>query len=135
MGGYQYAGLHECGLSVFDQWRVTVPTGERVRLTFTSFDLVPEVCGDFVQVFDGYRAGSSSLGKHDISDTLRNTRGITCTLKWAVKPSQMSTETQEVINEGLRTDREVKCAKGLAPLIKDELNVKYMERLEPHLIL
>eukprot|EP00066_Takifugu_rubripes_P022016 XP_011611282.1 PREDICTED: ovochymase-2-like [Takifugu rubripes] len=45
------------------QWRVTVPKGERVRLTFTSFDLVPEVCGDFVQVFDGYTAGSSSLGK------------------------------------------------------------------------
>lgn len=47
-----------------------VPKGQRVRLTFTSFDLVPEVCGDFVQVFDGYTAGSSSLGKYDISDPL-----------------------------------------------------------------
>lgn len=36
-----------------------MPAGERVRLTFTSFDLVPEVCGDFVQVYDG----SLSLGK------------------------------------------------------------------------
>lgn len=68
--GNQCAGLPECRVSLFDQWRVTVPKGERVRLTFTSFDLVPEVCGDFVQVFDGYTAGSSSLGKHDISDTL-----------------------------------------------------------------
>ncbi|KAM7394398.1 hypothetical protein PAMP_021203 [Pampus punctatissimus] len=45
------------------QWRITVPEGERVRLTFTSFDLVPEVCGDFIQVYDGYKVGSSSLGK------------------------------------------------------------------------
>uniref|UniRef100_H3CMZ7 CUB domain-containing protein n=1 Tax=Tetraodon nigroviridis TaxID=99883 RepID=H3CMZ7_TETNG len=45
------------------QWRITVPKGQRVRLTFTSFDLVPEVCGDFVQVFDDYTAGSSSLDK------------------------------------------------------------------------
>ncbi|XP_071359853.1 ovochymase-2 [Trachinotus anak] len=45
------------------QWRITVPEGERVRLTFTSFDLVPEVCGDFVQVYDGHKAGSSSVGK------------------------------------------------------------------------
>uniref|UniRef100_A0A8C6WR19 Zgc:154142 n=1 Tax=Neogobius melanostomus TaxID=47308 RepID=A0A8C6WR19_9GOBI len=35
------------------QWKMTVPEGEGVRLTFTSFDLVPEVCGDFVQVYDG----------------------------------------------------------------------------------
>ncbi|XP_053711283.1 tolloid-like protein 1 [Synchiropus splendidus] len=41
------------------QWKITVPQGERVRLTFTSFDLVPEVCGDFVQVY----GGSSLLGK------------------------------------------------------------------------
>lgn len=68
--GNQCAGLSECRVSLFDQWRVTVPKGERVCLTFTSFDLVPEVCGDFVQVFDGYTAGSSSLGKHGISDTL-----------------------------------------------------------------
>lgn len=45
------------------QWKITVPQGERVRLTFTSFDLVPEVCGDFVQVYDGDSAGSSVLGK------------------------------------------------------------------------
>ncbi|XP_068177209.1 ovochymase-2 [Antennarius striatus] len=45
------------------QWSITVPEGWRVRLTFTSFDLVPEVCGDFVQVYDGDTAGSSSIGK------------------------------------------------------------------------
>ncbi|KAJ0033684.1 hypothetical protein NQD34_000791, partial [Periophthalmus magnuspinnatus] len=45
------------------QWKITVPAGERVRLTFTSFDLIPEVCGDFVQVYDGDGAGSSVLGK------------------------------------------------------------------------
>lgn len=39
-----------------------MPEGERVRLTFTSFDLDPEVCGDFVQVFD-----SVSIGKRDMS--------------------------------------------------------------------
>ncbi|KAF0037285.1 hypothetical protein F2P81_010159 [Scophthalmus maximus] len=44
------------------QWRITVPEGERVRLTFTSFDLVPEACGDFVQIYDGHEAGSSSTG-------------------------------------------------------------------------
>lgn len=43
-----------------------MPEGERVRLTFTSFDLVPEVCGDFVQIYDGSDAGSSSLGKRDL---------------------------------------------------------------------
>ncbi|XP_040002652.1 ovochymase-2 [Xiphias gladius] len=45
------------------QWRITVPEGERVRLTFTSFDLFPEVCGDYVQVYDGHKAGSSLMGK------------------------------------------------------------------------
>ncbi|XP_057698672.1 ovochymase [Corythoichthys intestinalis] len=41
------------------QWKITVPEGEGVRLTFTTFDLIPEVCGDYVQVFDD----SSLLGK------------------------------------------------------------------------
>ncbi|XP_068445519.1 ovochymase-2 [Clinocottus analis] len=45
------------------QWRITVPEGEMVRLTFTSFDLVPEVCGDFVQVYDGHKPGSSLISK------------------------------------------------------------------------
>ncbi|KAF7223607.1 tolloid-like protein 2 [Nothobranchius furzeri] len=44
------------------QWRIMVPEGERVRLTFTAFDLVPEVCGDFVQVYDGDKPGSSLTG-------------------------------------------------------------------------
>ncbi|KAM4595755.1 ovochymase-2 [Fundulus diaphanus] len=44
------------------QWRITVPEGERVRLTFTSFDLVPDICGDFVQIYDGHEAGSSLVG-------------------------------------------------------------------------
>lgn len=70
VGANHHSGLRERRLSVFDQWRITVPKGQRVRLTFTSFDLVPEVCGDFLQVFDGYTAGSSSLGKYDISEPL-----------------------------------------------------------------
>uniref|UniRef100_A0A3B4ZMZ4 Zgc:154142 n=1 Tax=Stegastes partitus TaxID=144197 RepID=A0A3B4ZMZ4_9TELE len=45
------------------QWRITVPEGERVRLTFTSFDLVPEVCGDFVEIYDGDKAGKLCGGK------------------------------------------------------------------------
>ncbi|XP_071378637.1 cubilin [Centroberyx affinis] len=52
---YQNAALY--------QWRITVPDGEKVRLTFTSFDLVPEACGDFVEAFDGHKAGSATLGK------------------------------------------------------------------------
>lgn len=48
------------------QWKITVPEGEKVRLTFTFFDLVPEVCGDFVEVYDGDKAGSSSFSKHDV---------------------------------------------------------------------
>lgn len=43
-----------------------MPEGQRVRLTFTFFDLVPEVCGDFIQVYDGYKAGSSLLGENDM---------------------------------------------------------------------
>ncbi|KAM6940692.1 cubilin [Xenentodon cancila] len=45
------------------QWRITVPEGERVRLTFTSFDLVPDHCGDFVQVYDVHETGSSVIRK------------------------------------------------------------------------
>ncbi len=52
---------------MLEQWKITVPEGEKVRLTFTSFDLVPELCGDFVKVYDGDAAGSSSLGKHDVT--------------------------------------------------------------------
>lgn len=40
-----------------------MPEGERVRLTFTTFNLIPEVCGDFVQVYDGHEAGSSLVGE------------------------------------------------------------------------
>ncbi|XP_030644095.1 ovochymase-2 [Chanos chanos] len=44
------------------QWQIKVPPGERVRLTFTSFDLVPESCGDFVDVYDGVADGGAKLG-------------------------------------------------------------------------
>lgn len=44
-----------------------MPEGERVRLQFISFDLVPDACGDFVQVYDGSNAGSSLLGKQHVS--------------------------------------------------------------------
>lgn len=54
-----------------------MPQGERVRLTFTSFDLVPEVCGDFVQVYDGDSAGSSVLGKlNEQLSKLQNMHGL-----------------------------------------------------------
>lgn len=54
-------------ISMCDQWKITVPESEKVRLTFTSFDLVPDGCGDFVQVYDGSEAGSSLLGKHGVA--------------------------------------------------------------------
>lgn len=41
-----------------------MPDGETVRLTFTSFDLVPEACGDFVQVYDYNQASPQLAGKH-----------------------------------------------------------------------
>lgn len=41
-----------------------MPEGETVRLTFTSFDLVPEACGDFVQVYDYNQASPQLAGKH-----------------------------------------------------------------------
>uniref|UniRef100_A0A3Q2VHF8 Zgc:154142 n=1 Tax=Haplochromis burtoni TaxID=8153 RepID=A0A3Q2VHF8_HAPBU len=46
-----------------NQWRITVPEGETVQLTFTSFDLVPEACGDFVQVYDYNQASPQLAGK------------------------------------------------------------------------
>lgn len=101
VGANQYAGFHERGLSVFAQWRITAPKDQRVRLTFTTFDLVPEVCGDFVQVFDGSTAGSSSLGKYDISEPLpvcRGEHGRNHSFITSCVPPQ------EVINEGFRAD-------------------------------
>ncbi|XP_019899333.2 ovochymase-2 isoform X2 [Esox lucius] len=45
------------------QWRITVPEGEKIRLTFITFDLVPEACRDYVLVYDGHRTGSATLGR------------------------------------------------------------------------
>ncbi|XP_029622136.1 ovochymase-2 isoform X1 [Salmo trutta] len=45
------------------QWRITVPEGEKIRLTFSSFDLVPEACKDYVDVYDGHKTGSAMLGR------------------------------------------------------------------------
>ncbi|KAJ3614596.1 hypothetical protein NHX12_018167 [Muraenolepis orangiensis] len=47
----------------YKAWRISVPEGERVRLTFNMFDLVPELCGDYVEVFDGHKAGAAKLAK------------------------------------------------------------------------
>uniref|UniRef100_A0A8C1YT96 Zgc:154142 n=1 Tax=Cyprinus carpio TaxID=7962 RepID=A0A8C1YT96_CYPCA len=44
------------------QWMIQVPDGEKVRLTFTAFNLVPESCGDFVDVYDGASDGAAQLG-------------------------------------------------------------------------
>lgn len=49
--------------SVLYQWKITVPVGERIHLTFNSLELVPSACGDYVQVYGGHRPGSTSLGK------------------------------------------------------------------------
>ncbi|XP_038837825.1 ovochymase-2-like [Salvelinus namaycush] len=45
------------------QWRISVPEGEKIRLTFSSFDLVPEACRDYVDVYDGHKTGSAMLGR------------------------------------------------------------------------
>ncbi|XP_072534618.1 ovochymase-2 [Salminus brasiliensis] len=45
---------------VLYQWKIVVSAGEKVRLTFTEFDLVPDSCGDFVDVFDGRSDGVSA---------------------------------------------------------------------------
>ncbi|KAL1023769.1 hypothetical protein UPYG_G00045870 [Umbra pygmaea] len=45
------------------QWRITVPDGEKIRLTFITFDLVPEACRDFVDVYDGHKTGAAILGR------------------------------------------------------------------------
>ncbi|KAI1887407.1 hypothetical protein AGOR_G00189980 [Albula goreensis] len=34
------------------QWKISVPVGEQIRLTFSSFELVPEGCGDYVDIYD-----------------------------------------------------------------------------------
>ncbi|KAL7877112.1 hypothetical protein SRHO_G00037550 [Serrasalmus rhombeus] len=39
---------------VLYQWRIVVSAGNKVHLNFTAFDLVPDSCGDFVDVFDGH---------------------------------------------------------------------------------
>lgn len=45
------------------QWMIRVPDGEKIRLTFTAFDLVPESCGDFVDIYDGTSDGAAQLGR------------------------------------------------------------------------
>ncbi|XP_061102877.1 tolloid-like protein 1 [Conger conger] len=45
------------------QWRITVPEGEQIRLTFFSFDLVPDYCGDYVDVYDSNLLGHFCGGK------------------------------------------------------------------------
>lgn len=43
---------------------IRVPDLEKVRLTFTAFDLVPESCGDFVDVYDDPSDGAAQLGEN-----------------------------------------------------------------------
>ncbi|KAF7710120.1 ovochymase-2 [Silurus meridionalis] len=45
---------------VLYQWKITVPHGEKVQLTFLAFDLVPDSCTDFVDVFEGHSDGISA---------------------------------------------------------------------------
>uniref|UniRef100_A0A8C5M9H6 Ovochymase-2 n=1 Tax=Leptobrachium leishanense TaxID=445787 RepID=A0A8C5M9H6_9ANUR len=47
------------------QWRLTVASGQRIMLTFTSFDLEPEGpagCKDVVEVFDGNSNSAQKIG-------------------------------------------------------------------------
>lgn len=46
------------------QWMIRVADWEKVRLTFTAFDLVPESCGDFVDVYDDAADGAAQLGEN-----------------------------------------------------------------------
>ncbi|KAJ8388268.1 hypothetical protein AAFF_G00135290 [Aldrovandia affinis] len=48
---------------VLYQWRITVPVGEQIRLTFSAFDLVPEGCRDYVDVYDSAHLGHFCGGK------------------------------------------------------------------------
>ncbi|XP_063074737.1 ovochymase-2 [Engraulis encrasicolus] len=45
------------------QWKIKVAEGERVRLTFASFNLVPESCLDYVDVYDGDQASADRLAR------------------------------------------------------------------------
>ncbi|XP_053556761.1 cubilin-like [Bombina bombina] len=47
------------------QWKISVPTGQKIRLAFTSFDLEPAGsagCKDAVEIYDGDVKGSQKLG-------------------------------------------------------------------------
>ncbi|XP_062407656.1 ovochymase [Sardina pilchardus] len=45
------------------QWKIEVPEGERVRLTFSSFQLVAESCLDYVDVYDGHSPTGDRLAR------------------------------------------------------------------------
>ncbi|XP_035273212.1 cubilin [Anguilla anguilla] len=45
------------------QWKITVPEGQQIRLTFSTFDLVPTNCGDYVDVYDSAHLGRFCGGK------------------------------------------------------------------------
>ncbi|XP_069486267.1 ovochymase-2-like [Ambystoma mexicanum] len=52
--------------NVLYQWKISVGTDQRIRLTFLSFDLEPAGtagCNDFVEVYDGSLEGSTLLGR------------------------------------------------------------------------
>ena len=55
----KYGNNMEC------KWRIIVPDGKRVKLTFESFNLqkTSGCAGDYVEVFDGMSSYSESLGK------------------------------------------------------------------------
>ncbi|KAL2098056.1 hypothetical protein ACEWY4_007263 [Coilia grayii] len=55
------AKLYENG--ALYQWKIEVAKGERVRLTFASFTLVPESCLDYVDVYDGDQASADRLAR------------------------------------------------------------------------
>ncbi|TRY88335.1 hypothetical protein DNTS_018821 [Danionella cerebrum] len=49
--------------NAFYQWIIRVKDGEKIRLTFSAFDLVPDKCADFVDIYDGVSEGAAHLGE------------------------------------------------------------------------
>uniref|UniRef100_A0A673XEJ4 Zgc:154142 n=1 Tax=Salmo trutta TaxID=8032 RepID=A0A673XEJ4_SALTR len=104
------------------QWRITVPEGEKIRLTFSSFDLVPEACRDYVDVYDGHKTGSGRFcgsknpGRVDSSgntmvvrfktDATLTSKGFSATftktslIPTTVKPTTMMPTTPAITDSG-----------------------------------
>ncbi|KAG7267725.1 hypothetical protein CRUP_031615, partial [Coryphaenoides rupestris] len=91
---FEEFALEDTHLCMGDFWSISVPEGEKVRLTFTSFDLVPDLCGDYVEVFDGLKAGAARLGEqHSPPPTTKNGESGTEDDRKLPKPLESSGST------------------------------------------